>query len=653
MRTCSARPSNRRAASVLPVRAVLGALVVAGIVAGLAVGCVERGETPIRLQSFRLSFSAARGALDAGTPDDPLPLVSGRLCGRTACQTESRCPDGEECVGYCEASGDPCESDNDCTERQACVQRCSARVYIDVEAIGNDGRHSPYTGPLHLDVTPGFLPPSQAYVTMVDGWLLDVPVFVASASGRTNLWVEHDGYLPRPAGPDLAADREGECADGLDNDEDGHVDRFDSGCRVREDDIEGPDWYGECNNGRDDDGNGLVDLADPGCLDARDDLEGPVSAASGVSPDLWYAAPDIRSVQWTPSIIHSAFEGEDVTVTTGDLVVTSVTNSGLYLTDLRFHRDTLEDGSEGYYHSVFLFTWSTPEGVVQGDVLCRFGGGVVEFQGNTQLTFPSYEPFYPDVPECDALRERLGLPEDANRNDALAALGLLVEETDDEGQPVFRLDLDALTVDITGTLEPAYRQVTREDGSVVWRPVQEFNAAVDANACALEPYESALVEVRNVEVSTTFVECDQDQNGTIDEGDESSCRNDCQDDPLCTELQSYEKYKQWAGFVDEKLKLYVNQEMLLDQLPLKIGSVGLPDEDGRCTFETFWYGDHQFRRYVCPPVRYALVRGNLRQIYLCNKDYREGGCPLQLFSLTPTGDRDVVPVEPADQGGGE
>ncbi|MCZ7538213.1 MAG: hypothetical protein M5T61_21270, partial [Acidimicrobiia bacterium] len=82
----------------------------------------------------------------------------------------------------------------------------------------------------------------------------------------------------------------------------------------------------------------------------------------------------------------------------------------------------------------------------------------------------------------------------------------------------------------------------------------------------------------------------------------------------------------------------------------KIASVGPPDQDGRCTFETFWYGEHQFRRYLCPPLRFESVRGNLRQIYLCNKDYREGGCPLQLFSLTPTGDRDVVPMTPADQG---
>jgi hypothetical protein len=637
MRTCSANRTDGRRARLAVVVLLL---VAAG--AGALAGCVTNETTPLALQSFRVTFSAARPDQRTGSADDPLPFVSGRLCGRTACQAGSVCPAGEECIGYCEFTGDPCEKDADCLERQACVKRCSARLYVDIEAIGNDGQHRDYTGPVHLDVTPGFLPPSQAYVQMLGGWAVDVPVFVSGASGRTNIWAEQDGYLPRPAGP--TDDRAGECADGIDNDGNGRIDMGDPGCRSPDDDVEGPDWYGQCNNGRDDDGNGLVDLADPGCRDARDDLEAPVNSASGVSPTVWYSAPDIRSIQWSPSIIHSALEGEDTTVAVGDLVVTSVTNSGLYLTDLRFHRDTLDDGSEGYYHSIFLFTWSTPEGTVQGDVLCSFGGGVVEFQGNTQLTFPSYEPFYPRVPECDALRARLGLPENANRNDALAALGLLIEETDEDGDTAYRLDLDRLTVDITGRLEPAYKQVERADGSLVWRPVSEFNAAIDANACALEPFESALVQVQNIEVSTVFVECDQDQNGTIDEGDESNCRNECQDDPLCTELQSYEKYKQWSGFAAERLKIYVNQEMLLDSLPLVIRGIGMPDERGRCTLQTYWYGERRFRRYVCPPLRYAAVRGNLRQIYLCNKDHREGGCPLQLFSLTPTGDRDVTPM---------
>ena len=622
----------------------LGAAVLLGVAPLL--GCVDLEPTEGRLQSFLVTLAGPNQA--TGTSDAPLPLVSGRLCGRTACQdpAAARCPAGEQCVGYCETTGELCDEDADCRNRQACVLRCSARLLIDVEAVGNDGGHHDYTGPVHLDVTPGFLPPSQAYVWMEDGWLEDVPVYLSGASGRTNIWVEHDGYQPRPYGADPA--REGECADGIDNDDDGLVDRSDSGCYSADDPVEGPDFYGECNNGRDDDGNGLVDLADPGCQDAFDDLEAPVTQATGVSPVLWFDAPDIRSVQYSPSIIHSALEGEDVTVSVGDLVVTSVTNSGLYLSDLQFHRAVV-DGNPGFYNSIFLFTWSTPEGIVQGDILCRFGGGVVEFQGNTQITFPSYEPFYPRVPECAAERARLGLDETANRNDALAALGLLLEETDATGKKIYRFDLDKLTVDITSVLVPAYHQIERDDGSRVWRPVLDFNAAVDENACALEPYESALVRIENVDVSTVFVECDQNQNGSIDVGDESNCRNECQDDPLCTELASYERYKQWSGFVDEKFKMYVNQEMLLEQVPLRIASVGLPDEDGRCTFETFWFGDHQFRRYQCPPLRYASVRGNLRQVYLCNKDYREGGCPLQLFSLTPTGDRDVVPADVAPE----
>jgi len=312
---------------------------------------------------------------------------------------------------------------------------------------------------------------------------------------------------------------------------------------------------------------------------------------------------------------------------------------------MRYHKDTLDNGEPGYFDSVFLYTWATPEGIYQGDLICQFSGGLVEFQGNTQFTFPSFDPFYPGVEGCEDIRERHALDEDARRNDVLEALDLLITEEDDEGNETHRLDLDKLTVDITERLMPAFEERTDEEGADYWRPVDDFKEAVDANACALEPFESAMVQISNVAVSTTFVECDQNQNGYIDDGDEYDCRNRCQEDALCTELQSYERYKQWAGLVDGKLKMYVNQEMLLEKMPLKIAGIGQPDEAGRCILEGFWLGQHEFRRYVCPPMHYASIRGNLRQIFLCDKDYDEDGCSLQLFSLTPTGDRDVVSEE--------
>lgn len=588
---------------------------IAGLVMAVGVlsaACVDLEPTAVKLQSFRVTLSSNPNQ-EPGTPDAPLPYLSGKLCGKTACQDSAMCGTGEMCLGYCETTGTSCTEDSDCPQRQACVERCTGLMFVDIEAMGNDGGHFDYEGPIRLDVSPGFLPPSEALQEMKNGHLEKVPVYIASASGKTNVWAIQDGY------------------------------------RRRTDDTD--HWYfGQCNDGVDNDDNGQIDLADPGCQDERDDVEAPVEGAMGVSPDIWFALPSMRSIQGTPALIHSPLDGQDVTVREGDLVVTSVTNSGLYITDMRYNVDTLENGEPGYYNSIFLYTWSTPEGVRQGDFLCRFSGGVIEFQGNTQLTFPSFEPFYADVGEdCRWLREAHALPADANRDDLLRTLDLLIETTDPEtGEKVKRLDLDKIVVNVSSRLVPAYEQVQDDDGMFVWKPNAEFRDAIDENACALEPFESGLVEIENVEVSTLFVECDQDRNGVIDEGDESGCRTFCNDDPLCSELGSFERYRQWSALVDGKMKMYVNQEMLLEHVPLDIGNIGLPDLKGRCRFETFWYGDHEFRRYVCPPLRFESVRGNLRQVYLCGKDHKEAGCPLQLLQITPTGDRDVVPAdEPA------
>jgi hypothetical protein len=571
----------------------------------LLIGCVDDLPRAPYLQSFRVVLSPG---LDqpVGTEDEPLSFVSGVLCGATACADSTPCPDGEECIGYCEGSGSPCEVEEECGQWVACVKRCVALYHIDVEAVGSDGARYDYTGPVRLRVTPGLIPQSVEIQEMVEGRLERAPVYISSSSGRTNIWVEQDGF------------------------------RWRAGA------------VGQCNDGVDNDGDGWIDMADPSCQSPDDDYEGSVTSATGIGPDLHFEDPDLRSVQWSPSITFSPLEGQNITVSRGDLIVTNVTNTGMYVTDLRYQRDILDDGQVGHFNSIFLYTWSTPDGVIQGDVLCQLSGGVVEFQGNTQMTFPSYEPFYPNVARCAALRARYGLPESAGRNDILDAMGVLATVTEPDGSTAFRADLDRLTVPVSHELVPAFRQLVDAEGDVYWRPLSSYTAfrnAIDENACILEPFESGLVEFEDVQVSTVFLECDQNQNGYIDDGDEWTCRDECQNDPLCTELQSFERYKQWAGLAAERVKIYVNQEMLLEHNPLPIASVGLPDESGRCTFESFWIGDTPFRRYVCPPMRFERIRGNLRQIYLCGKRFREWNCPLQLISVTPPGDRDMVPAE--------
>ena len=60
------------------------------------------------------------------------------------------------------------------------------------------------------------------------------------------------------------------CADGIDNDGDGLIDRDDPGCEDRVDNDETDNAPPACANGLDDDGDGTIDLADRGCGSPRD-----------------------------------------------------------------------------------------------------------------------------------------------------------------------------------------------------------------------------------------------------------------------------------------------------------------------------------------------------------------------------------------------
>ncbi len=639
------------------------------VVLGAASACTERHGLRPGVGSFAVQFSplacttdaacgaagrcsagvcscAAGAVCPAGTACDPAdqcrpsfdiatpaPYVSGM-----SCTTDGICDGTDSCRRFCSEGGHPCMRDTDCGIGETCLGVCTARLEIDVRAVprdcepGPDGAFFtcpvyPFDGIVHLQAAPGFVPPGDAYLTMTGGELQRASAYVARASGRTHLWVEVDGYVRRAA------------------------------------------MYGQCNDSLDNDRNGLIDLADPGCVDGNDDCEGCEADATGVSespfgatglsPDIWYEPPSIRNLQYDPdSVIFSPLEGDNLIVDQGDMVVTSVTSTGMYVTDVRFHEPVLTGvhptgnfplvdferyvDQAGYYDSLFLFTFSSPAGVIQGDILCWFAGGVVEYQGNTQIKFPTYEIYRPYAPECDGLRERLGMPRDAGRLDILRRLGLVDEEVDPETELTeYKLAVDRLTVDITDLLEP---EMTLDEETGLLGPVDDFKDVVSANATVLEPLESTIVEVRDVQVATRFIECDANGSGDIDAGtDEDTCRDDCQEDPLCTDLRSYERYNQWAGFFANAKKMYVDQQLLKERIPLRLQAVGLPDTDNRCTMRRVWIGDTRFYEYRCPETRYSSVRGTLRQIYLCPRKVGNESCSLQLVSLTPTSDDDVVP----------
>jgi hypothetical protein len=537
---------------------------------GGAAGCKKLYPLEPGVTSFKVTIKTPKEAL--GTAEKPLPFVAGMLCGVDGAPA---CDAGETCIRYCSESGAACEQDGDCTgQYEACTGACTVAVTVSIEAIGTDGLRyefprddeaTDHKAWLKLEAVPGFVPPSVQWLTLEDGYAADVTVHLARGLGETYVWVEDAGVQPKAG------------------------------------------TFGQCNDGKDNDGNGVTDLADPGCLDVNDDVEGQVSGAAGVSDlPLVFENPRLRHLQWSPTVSSSPLQGQDVRVTRGQMVVTNVTSTGLYVTDLADQAPTTQDGQPGYYNSMFLYTWTTPTNVSYGDALCWLSGGVVEHEGNTQITFPTYWAYWGDVddPEC-------------------------------QGNPDFQAELKVP--------DP----VPVNDLLIVEDPAStDFAGMVNDNSIALEPLEDGLVKAEDLAVSSRFIACDANGNGDIDVGsDEDSCRNVCQLDPLCTQLESYFKYNQYAVYVGGKKKLYLSGEMLVKYSPLRIEYLGQQDLNGKCQGKQVWVGTTRFLEYNCPESKLTSASGNLRHIFLCPAGYTESRCSLQLHTIVPRFDEDIVEVK--------
>ena len=380
--------------------------------------------------------------------------------------------------------------------------------------------------------------------------------------------------------------------------------------------------YGQCSDGIDNDANGLVDLADPGCLDASDDVEAPVSYASGVSPSLWFANPTLRDLQQADPIVISTspLVGEQVTVSQGNLIVSNVVNNGFYVIDLD---QNIEDQ---LFASLFVFTYSKPKGPIlpgeelpiqlkYGDKICGFSGAVQEHVGHTQVVFPTFEVYWETAdgqsnPAC----------EDFPGFDANAQVPEPWDVTD---------------------------AILKED-----RSAGDYMDNVWDNSQLFERHESNLVTFRDVQVSTRFIACDRNGDGAISGDDEKACRSSCTKDEggvICTDLEGYFEFAQYAGFVGtDKKKIYGSVALAATWKPLDIISIGGPDLSGRCEVSTTEEG---FIEYLCDPITLDQLTGSLRHIYLCGSYGTEDTCDLQFWVIDPRFDADVVPR--SDQSGSD
>lgn len=490
-------------------------------------GCLVEHPLEPGLLSFEVTVAEAAGKQDLGSEEERLAYVSGR-----ACTSDGAC-DGDE---VCAPTG-----------------QCALGFRFDVRAQGRDGLADPYTGPLHMRVTPGALESGSSVVHMEDGVLEDVAVFVARSVGPSHVWFEADGMLPLEEEGLLGA-----CADGLDND-----------------------------------GNGLIDLADPGCAGLGDDLEAPVSLATGISPTIFFADPRVGDLQRTDLVSTSPLVGEQVRITAGQLVVTDVTNNGFYLMDLA-------DDAGGVFHGLFVFTYSKPKGLSYQDVLCGLSGSVQEHVGMTQLTFPTFEVYDPESTHCAQwpdLDPDLVVPEPVAVTDALLPEGPTGSDFD----------------------------------------------AVYTNSHYLEQYEGTLVVFDDVAVSTRFVACDQNKNGVIDKGTpEADCRKACQKEPLCSDLEGFTQYNQYAGITAGKKKIYASVALVDSFRPLAVHVIGAEPEDDACVLDPLEQGGVSFIQYTCAPRTLATLAGALRHIYLCPDEKPGQTCTLQFWVVDPRFDEDVV-----------
>ncbi|MEI8256854.1 MAG: hypothetical protein WCJ30_14370, partial [Deltaproteobacteria bacterium] len=150
-----------------------------------------------------------------------------------------------------------------------------------------------------------------------------------------------------------------------------------------------------CANGEDDDGDGRRDFpADYGCAAPNDDSEVGGSYAMGSSEAIYFGSPTIYNVQGGST--SSQLVNERVGITAGTLIVTRISVSGFWVTDIadRSCPDPANPGDPSRnipcYNSLFAFNFSLPNGIRPCDQLEMLQGSVQEFVGTTQLAQPAW-----------------------------------------------------------------------------------------------------------------------------------------------------------------------------------------------------------------------------------------------------------------------
>lgn len=128
----------------------------------------------------------------------------------------------------------------------------------------------------------------------------------------------------------------------------------------------------------------LQHVAGPAVIFIEDRMTGVNDVAPtfavGASPRLYFAQPSIAQVQESRDEGEAALNMQNVEVTSGEMYVTRVSASGFNLQDL----------SDDRWNGIFVYTYGSVEGIVEGSRILDVGGTVAEFLGSTQISFPTY-----------------------------------------------------------------------------------------------------------------------------------------------------------------------------------------------------------------------------------------------------------------------
>ena len=119
--------------------------------------------------------------------------------------------------------------------------------------------------------------------------------------------------------------------------------------------------------------------------------------ATGVAEELFFAFPTIADfnkstddsgvqlIQNTTN--HLVSEFTEVRLQDRRVVTTVVSPNGFWVTDI----DDYNNSADGGFASLYVYSFSKPDGIVPGAILSKLTGGNQEYLGSTQLSFPDYE----------------------------------------------------------------------------------------------------------------------------------------------------------------------------------------------------------------------------------------------------------------------